>query len=187
MPQIDFVATPDDEQRIVCRAFELGMETVPDLRYSSREILSIGNWAAFERVRLETSLFFLYSEETRAYPLPTVELPERGEYFIQQRYGGPYVMLLVYRPFEKDGQLVLPTSALSHYPTFFHPMTGVPFAPSSEFKALYQELVHEIKQGAEALAISCVDGSTRTYWVTPTANNALTQGATVGVESYGRS
>ena len=182
MPQTDFIATPEDEERIVRHALGLGIRITPNLRYKSRNLISINEWGAFSRIRRDTSLFFLFSDSTCSSPFQTGELEERGQYYIQQRYGGPYIMLLSHLPYEEFGAVMLPGGSISYYSTYYNSVTGDLVRPSPDFKKLYRSIDAEIKRSAKCSKASCIDGRTRDYWLTPKAQIAVEAGARPAVD-----
>jgi hypothetical protein len=182
MPETDFIGLPEDEERVIRHAFNLGMEAVPDLRYPSRDILVISEWEPYKQLREQTTLFFLFSNETLRSPFQTGELKERGEFYVKQRFGGPYVMFLSYSPYVESDVTNLPAGSIAYYPTYYSSLTGEQVKPSAEFTQLYRSIDAEIKRGASRAECPCIGGGTRVYWVTPKARQALESGAKPAVQ-----
>jgi hypothetical protein len=133
-------------------------------------------------VRNEASLFYLFSDSTCSSPFQTGELKELEQYYIQQRYGGPYVMFLSHLPYEESGITMLPGGSIGYYPTYYNSVTGDLVRPSPEFKKLYRSIDAEIRRGAICSKALCIDGRTRDYWLTPNAQMAIRAGAKPAVD-----
>src|SRR5689334_22009747 len=140
MPDTDFFALREDEDRLISMAFDLGLKITPDLMYPSRNICVASSQNAYDKMRTMTSLVFIFSDDLLVSPFQMVEMDHGNEYFIRQRYGGPYVMFLRYLPYDENGMTVLPSSSFSYYSTFYDSVTGERFRPAKEFKALYKVL-----------------------------------------------
>jgi hypothetical protein len=184
MPETSYLGFPSDEERLVRLAFQLGMEIVPNLRYSSRELPVIGNWGDYELARLDTSLFFLFSTGTCVSPFRTERFAGEEVFYIKQRYGGPYVMLLSYLPYDADGVTIVPASSIGYYPSFYNSLTGEVVRPSAGFKALFKSLNAAITDHAECITVECVEGGVRHYWLSREAKAALEAGAKPGVDGF---
>ena len=182
MPQTDFLGMPEDEERIIRHAFAQGMEIVPDLSYASRDIIVISEWEPYRQFRNQTTLFFLFSADTLLSPFQTGELKDHEQYYIMQRFGGPYVMFSYYSPYEKAGITIIPGGSISHYATYYDSLTGEHVKPSAEFKKLYRSIDSEIRLGASRAECPCIEGGTRDYWLTPKAREAIESGAKAAVE-----
>jgi len=182
MPQTDFFAMPEDEERLIRFAFDMGMEAVPDIRYDDHTIVVISKWEAFCKFRHQTQLFFLFSNDTLQSQFQTVEIDGTGEYVIAQKYGGPYIFFLNYSPIKKDDKFEIPGGMISYYPTYYDSLTGNPEKPSGEFKRLFKSLNDEIKRNAKLIQEKCFDGGMRNYWVTENTEESIRNGAELGIE-----
>lgn len=177
MPQTDFLGMREDEERLIRYAFKLGMEAVPDLRYQTRDVIVVGEWEPYRKLREQTTLFYLFSVGTLLSPFQTGELKELGHYYIMQKFGGPYVVFSYYSPYEEAGATIIPGSSISYYPTYYNSLTGEQAKPCEDFRRLYRSLDSEIKRGAERIESQCIEGGTRDFWLTPKAREAIEGGA----------
>ena len=124
MPQTDFFAADDDEMRLLEFIFQNRLRIIPDLRYESSSVTFIENWHQYQKVRLETQLFYVVSNEEVLSPLGTARVPGTDKYCVVQRNGGPALTFLCYQPYEKDGAKWILASMVSYYVSYKNTSSG---------------------------------------------------------------
>lgn len=187
MPQIDYFAEAADEKALVEIFLNEGFQIIPDLNYDAPgKVMSISDWAGYERVRLETTLFFLFSERTCLSPLETHQVSgtgwRAGKYVVTQRVGGPTLKFLCYRPFERNGRLWIPSGFVSYYATHKNTITGNLERIVPELRLKYHSISKFVRQRARLIEQPCVGGGVRKYWIMKAAQEALKGGACLGVD-----
>jgi hypothetical protein len=186
MPQIDFFAEERDEEQLVRLFVHLGFEIVPDLTYDNPDVLVLQDYEAYQRIRLQATLFFLLHPGCAQWPLLTFRIGgsgwNAGKYAIHQRQGGPALSFLCYRPYEKDGTRWLPSGALSYYATYKNTTTEAYERIPLSLRSEYHQIAQYIKSEGHLAEFECLGAGTRKYWILPAAYDALRRGAKLGVE-----
>jgi hypothetical protein len=176
MAQTDFFAESMDCEHILRFAFECGLQLVPDLPYRTPDVQLVSNWEEM-RDFTDCRLLFLLDFDRIQSPFAFAYVPNKDEYRLYQRKGGPALSLLTCRPYEREGIHWIPSGMLGYYATYLNTVSMKDEAVPDYLVAVYQNLVIEIKRGAR-LAM----GSKREYWVMPHACSALASGAQLNVK-----
>jgi hypothetical protein len=182
MPQSDLLFSRAEHEDLVRFVLEQGAWLVPSRLTSPNptQITGIGSYRNY--VDRAERLFHIQHQEFTRAPLEVrhVRSAEGQDiYYVMQRSGGPTVDLLGPYNLEEGGRARVGGGFISHYPTFWNPITQLNEQAPVEQKAFYGRLVKYIK----CHAVRTKAGK-RTYWTGLSTAAGLRNGLIALPESW---
>jgi hypothetical protein len=189
MPETEFYAEREDEGRLARLFFELGFYLVPDLTYETSDVAALGNVDSYDRVRLETTLFFALHNEFVHSPLKTFQIGgsgwNAGKYAIHQRQGGPSLSFLCFRPYQKNAIKWLPSGSVGYYATYKNTLTNEYEKIPSGLRGKYHQIRAYILNEGHLIEFENLDSKCRRFWIMPHAFHALKAGSRLSMSLVG--
>jgi len=184
MAETDFILTEQEQANLI--EFLLSKSTifVPCFRYLTKKIQRItvpeDVLAVIASNKLEGPLVIL-SKEFSIHPLVTKKLDWQGEtrYFIEHRYGGPYLEMLPSCYLSDRNPPLLTSGFIAYYKSYYIGPHQVEIEPSAELRSLYRSTVKFLQR-------TCVKHESakarRRYLIAPLAREMIVQGTETNVQ-----
>lgn len=141
-----------------------GGQVVPNLMYKTNEYVTVNDSSKFlDIVEKETVRFFILSNAFSTKPLIIEQNQFSAEpiFSINQRTGGPYINLALYRGFAEDATIRHKSTYIHIYPKYINPDNYFEeFKASEELKAYYKMLVKFLKSKCKSVQIKG-----KRYWI----------------------
>jgi len=157
----------NDEERVLLFQFlkNLDIYLVPDKKYSTAKFEMVQNSSDFiEKIQNETVGFFAISKLFSIYSLYLERnefIKDEEAFFVQKRYGGPYIDIGLYRGFAEDAPIKYKCTWLSYYPKYVKLQEVYEeFKASDELKFHFKQIELFLKSKCQSIRIN-----SRNYWV----------------------
>jgi hypothetical protein len=162
-----FYINNSERQELFNYLKSLEIVLVPDKKYTSSNFELVQTCENFiDIIQNETVHFFAISKHFSSYSLSVGHneyIKTEEAYFVEQRYGGPYFDIFLFRGFADDAPVKYKCTWLSHYSKFIRLQDLY-----EEFKAT-DELKDYFKKTIKFLQSKClkvkVDG--KPHWISP--------------------
>src|SRR5262245_25592270 len=165
MPELDFFLLGTEESRLVAKAIERGLITVPYGPYEAPEYEEIRDVDSFLESRKANRLFFLVSSAYSSSPLEMRRIkkgPNQGLFYIMQRTGGPTIDILFCTVSDRVGVPQIAPGMIGYHKTYWDERRGEDVSAPKAMVDEYNLLKREIKRGSFRLK-----EKQRTYFVSP--------------------
>ncbi len=156
MADISIALSETDLEQTVQMLFGLGCAIVPDARYAAPVYDPIVSQKRFMRVRLSgESLFFIMHKSYSSEPLSMrmQNIKEPYFYYIQQRNGGPDIMLMTSHP-DDIPKRIIRVGMLSYYPWYWSVKQEARVPAPDALRDMYKAIVKHIDKGGKKVRLS---------------------------------
>lgn len=164
MPQMDFYI--NDSERVELFDF-LDINDaiiVPDLMYESNRFIEVESSKHFiELIEMSTVRFFIYSKcfSKQGFLMEQNQFIKKPTFSIQQRYGGPYINIALYRGHAADAEPKYKRTEIHYYSKYINLENYFEEIPASiELKAYFKSIVKYLKLKCK---LSSIEG--KKYWI----------------------
>ncbi|MEW6536899.1 MAG: hypothetical protein AB1454_14910 [Candidatus Auribacterota bacterium] len=176
MAEFDFILSEEEQLTLIDFFFKTGARIVPDLMYIVPQVDVLNNTE--EIVEIINNLkscgpFCLTWDNYQTYPyaISRVDREEGTRYYLEQRYGGPYLKFFECRFLQRADKIRLTTGFIGHYPSYYIDDQFTEVSVPPELKERYKEITKFIRKMTKP-----AKGSTRKYWIGKEALKAVKSG-----------
>jgi hypothetical protein len=153
MAETSFFASRAMECALVEAALTNGIVLIPDLNFSTRELINIDSIDMFKNYREKCRKFFLTSLAYAESPLEvrSVKKGAKAMYYIFPKAGGPMIDLSLPTLFLEGGRPAMRAGSLSYYRRYESSILKINLPAPGPLKSAYKFLVDMLARSSEKL------------------------------------
>jgi hypothetical protein len=181
MAELNFIFSDHDQVLLIEKILESEAEIVPYLAYNQPKHNVITDVENFQQLLQCQNMYgpaFVTWKDTHRFPYAYDEVEKEGGkfYFLQQRYGGPYINLLPCHTIDDDGSDYITTGFVGYYTRYWIEGLTKEIPVSEELKRHYKEITAFIRKISKRIR-----AGSRIYWVGANALDQLNKGKAFSV------
>lgn len=163
MAESSFYISDMDRKGLCDYLLQMDYHIIPNAQYSTYEFTEVKSSDEFiQIIENQTVSFFITHADSQKEPLvisqnPFMDVPT---FAIDQRTGGPYIAISLYRGFSSDSKIKYKSTDIFHYSKYIQFNGSTEFAASEELKFHYKSIIKYLKSRC-----SRIEKASKYYWV----------------------